>query len=348
MSPKKRAIGANIESDPFGERPRSIISRQVQLMGGRFRFESDSRALMGLVDDAYAGLPGHRLSSTPPDFKVRLIVSPPAPEALRRKKPARKRTEPAPISMLSGAGFLGAATESSTFVLLSPAERTALISVDRQALGFPYHARYELLEFAVFTLASRAQQLVPLHAACVGINGKGVLLIGETGAGKTTAALHCLLNGFDFLAEDSVFVAPEGLRATAVANFMHIRSDSLRWLNNAQRKMVRGSPVIRRRSGIAKYEVDLRRKEFRLAPAPLKLVAIAYLTSESARKGSLLRPIPYPMSIRRLASLQGYGAHLPQWRRFCADLRKTETVEVHRGKHPSETAEALRFLLGEA
>jgi hypothetical protein len=348
MSPKKRALGADIESDPFGERPRSIISRQVQMMGGRFLFESNRRELIRLVEEAYVGLPGHRFSSTPPDFTVRLTVSPTAPEALRRKKPARKRTEPAPISMLSGAGFLGAATESSTFVLISPALRTALISVNRQALAFPYHARYELLEFAVFTLASRAQQLVPLHAACIGINGNGVLLIGETGAGKTTAALHCLLNGFDFLAEDSVFVEPETLRATAVANFLHVRSDSLRWLNEAQRKMIRGSPVIRRRSGIAKYEVDLRRKEFRLAPAPLKLVAIAYLTSESARKGEMLRPIAHAKSIRRLASLQGYGAHLPQWRKFCAKLRKTETVEVHRGKHPSETAKALRILLGEA
>jgi hypothetical protein len=250
--------------------------------------------------------------------------------------------------MLSGAGFLGAATESSTFVLLSPSLRTGLICVNRQALAFRYHARYELLEFAVFTLASRAQQLVPLHAACVGINGKGVLLIGETGAGKTTAALHCLLNGFDFLAEDSVFVEPETLRATAVANFLHVRSDSLRWLNDAQRKMIRESPVIRRRSGIAKYEVDLRRKEFRLAPAPLKIVAIAYLTSESTGKRALLRPVPHAKAVRRLARLQGYGAHLPQWRKFCANLRKADMVEVHRGKHPSETAEALRTLLGEA
>jgi hypothetical protein len=58
--------------------------------------------------------------------------------------------------------------------------------------------------------------------------------------------------------------------------------------------------------------------------------------------------VPHAKFIRRLASLQGYGARLPQWRQFCDNLRKAETVEVHRGKHPSETAEALRTLLGEA
>jgi hypothetical protein len=57
-------------------------------------------------------------------------------------------------------------------------------------LRFPYHARYELIEFAVFTLAARAQGLVPLHAACVGEEGRGLLLMGESGAGKSTASLH--------------------------------------------------------------------------------------------------------------------------------------------------------------
>ena len=37
---------------------------------------------------------------------------------------------------------------------------------------------------AVFTLAARVQQLVPLHAACVGLKGRGVLIMGASGAGN--------------------------------------------------------------------------------------------------------------------------------------------------------------------
>jgi serine kinase of HPr protein (carbohydrate metabolism regulator) len=55
-----------------------------------------------------------------------------------------------------------------------------------------YLTRYELIEFAVFTLAQRVQGLVPLHAACVGRAGRGLLLMGGSGAGKSTLALHCL------------------------------------------------------------------------------------------------------------------------------------------------------------
>ena len=73
-------------------------------------------------------------------------------------------------------------------------------------LRYPYHARYELIELAMVTLASRAQSLVPLHAACVGVRGTGLLLIGASGAGKSTLALHALFSGMQLLSEDSAFV----------------------------------------------------------------------------------------------------------------------------------------------
>src|SRR5258708_36266490 len=132
-------------------------------------------------------------------------------------------------------------------------------------LRFPYHTRYEVIEFAVFTLASRAQRLVPLHAACVGLDGRGILLMGPSGSGKSTVALQCLLDGFDFLSEDSVFVAPNSMRATGTANFLHVREDSLCWLGRSRaRSMIRNSPIIRRRSGAGQFERDLPRGAFTL------------------------------------------------------------------------------------
>jgi serine kinase of HPr protein (carbohydrate metabolism regulator) len=63
----------------------------------------------------------------------------------------------------------------------------------------------------------RARQLVPLHAAMIGLNGRGLLLMGDSGAGKSTLALHCLLRGMELLSEDSVSVAPANLRAAGIA-----------------------------------------------------------------------------------------------------------------------------------
>ena len=44
----------------------------------------------------------------------------------------------------------------------------ALVSRREGHAEAPYYARYELIELAFVTLATRGQALVPLHAACVG------------------------------------------------------------------------------------------------------------------------------------------------------------------------------------
>jgi serine kinase of HPr protein (carbohydrate metabolism regulator) len=112
-------------------------------------------------------------------------------------------------------------------------------------LRHAYHARYELIEFAVYVLAARTQGLVPLHAAAVGPRGRGVLLMGDSGAGKSTIALHCLLQGLEMVSEVGVFVAPEHLLATGIASFLHLRSGALRLLRRHESaSRIRGSPII--------------------------------------------------------------------------------------------------------
>jgi hypothetical protein len=344
MSNKLRRKISARESDPFGESSLNATHKTFDLLGARFEFESNNERLLRLVDHAYAGLPRHRFSSIQPQFKVRLMVTPAASVRLHSGLAARRR-QPPPFSMLHGAGFLGGATPDSAFVVLSPQERSALISVSPQMLRFPYHTRYELIEFAVFTLASRARNMVSLHAACVGLNGRGILLMGPSGSGKSTVALHCLLNGFEFLSEDSVFVAPRTMLATATSNFLHVRADSLPWLGRSRhRRVIRKSPVIRRRSGIAKYEVDLRRKEFRLAESPLKIVAVGFLSSTPAGSGTILNPLPEQELRARLSDLQAYAARLPQWNIFSERLSRLGAFEIRRGSHPLQTVEALRSL----
>jgi hypothetical protein len=343
MTIKNPSMVHDSETDPFGERSTTSARKRFHLLGGEFHFESNSPELLRLVEHAYYGLPRHRFSSAPPVFHVKLMVTP-TPANPGRHLVAR--VEPPPIAMLQGADFLGGATGTSTFVVLSPEQRTALISVSREMLRFPYHTRYELIEFAVFTLAHRAQRMVSLHAACIGLNGRGILLMGPSGSGKSTVALHCLLNGFDFLSEDSVFVAPHSMRATGTSNFLHVRADSLIWLGRTREAaLIRKSPTIWRRSGVEKFEVDLRRGKFHLAKAPLKIVGVVFLSSRPAGTGPLLRSLSTSETLARLKSEQGYGAGLPRWRPFRQNLLRLGGFEVLRGAHPSASVEALRSLL---
>ena len=118
--------------------------------------------------------------------------------------------------------------DADNFVIVAPDAGRAQVSVSSSVLRQGYSARYELIEFAVFTLGARARGLVPLHAACIGEHERGVLVIGDSGAGKSTLALHAFAGGMRLVAEDSVFVTPGSLRANGVANFLHLRPESLR------------------------------------------------------------------------------------------------------------------------
>jgi hypothetical protein len=333
----KRAA-ADILADPFAESPKSIVTRRLQLLGADFHFDSQARSLGELVKTAYGGLPMQRLRTDPPRIRVKLVLLPGG---------ARSRVaEPAAASMISGPGYLCAANGASSFAIVSPAERAGLVTLSAAMLRHPYHARYEYLEFAVFMLAARVQGLVPLHAACIGRRGDGVLLMGPSGSGKSTAALHCLLRGMDFLAEDAVFVAPEGLVATGVANYLHVCRNSLQWLRRTTvHAQIRSSPLIRRRSGVRKFEVDLRRGPFNLAATPLQLKAVVFLSARKAGRQALLRAVPKSQIRSALTLNQPYAAGRPEWDSFVRKVESLPVFTLRRGGHPNDAVDVIETLL---
>ena len=343
MTRGRRLTLAAPPPDPFGEHRGAAWRVRRQLLGGRFEFETDSRALLRVVEAAYAGLPSHRLATPPPRLQVRLVLGP-AP--VRPGAAGKRAAGPPPVRPLAGAGILCGALENATFAALSPEQGSALIVVARDMLRHAYHVRYELLEFAVYVLAARRQGLVPLHAGCLGQDGSGLLLIGPSGSGKSTLVLHGLLAGMDFLAEDSVLVSPQGLRATGIANFVHLRRDSLRFLASVERRsLLRNAELIRRQSGIEKLEIDLRRPAYRLAAAPQRIRAVAFISRQRARNRALLEPLRPSVTLARLSASQRYAAQQPGWRAFTQRLMQLPAYELRRAEHPLAAVEALREVL---
>jgi energy-coupling factor transporter ATP-binding protein EcfA2 len=340
MTRKPVARPSDLLADPFGERGPLQRLPPMDLLGARFSFESRSTEMLGLATLAFGALPPHRLSARIPRLTVALLVQPANP------KTRRTSLEPAPLHMQSGAGYLIGATHSSNFVCLSPAGRMGVVAIAPPMLRFPYHTRYESIEFAVFTLAARCQGLISLHAACVSLKGRAILLMGPSGAGKSTVTLHCLLHGFDMVSEDSVFVDPRTMRATGLANFLHVTAESLRWVMRARDvAAIRKSPVIRRRSGVKKFEVDLRRGPYRLAPSPPSVAAVVFLSPEAAVGGALLTPLSTSDRLAQCIDAQAYAASLPTWPLFERNLAKIDAFVLRRGAHPRDSVEALAAIL---
>jgi hypothetical protein len=327
-------------ADPFCERlsdRRYSVCRQI--LGGCFRFESTSEALLDLVEVAYAGLPAHQLPIGAPEFRIELRLLP--------RQLSTSDAEPPPMRVQSGAGLLCGVMDASNYVVLAPAQRRALVVASEDMLSHRYHLRYELIEFAVFTLATRGLGLVPLHGACVGREGRGILLLGASGSGKSTLALHSLLQGLDFLAEDAVFVQPESMLATGVANYLHVQANGLRLIDDdATRRWINQAPIIRRRSGVEKFEADLRQGHGRLAVAPLELIGAVFVSGQPADDlDALLSVIPEGEIAARLRADQAYAAGQPGWRHFEQRMMQLGVHELHRGRHPRNSVDALRRLL---
>ncbi len=158
-------------ADPFGERTRALLRARMSVLGGAFTVESADAALLELAVEAFGALPKHRLGRRPHRFIVRLVLTD------HPRTWARGSAPPRPV-LGAGAGLLSATVDAGTFAVMDAAQSRALVCVSKAMLRQRYHARYELVELAFLTLAARAQALVPLHAACVGANGNGALLMG--------------------------------------------------------------------------------------------------------------------------------------------------------------------------
>src|ERR1700733_4699747 len=74
MTRRNRTMVPDLFVDPFGERSAMAARRDLQLLGARFRFESNSGRLLRLVDAAFAGLPRHRLAAIIPRLSVKLVL----------------------------------------------------------------------------------------------------------------------------------------------------------------------------------------------------------------------------------------------------------------------------------
>jgi hypothetical protein len=70
-----------------------------------------------------------------------------------------------------------------------------------------------LLSHPLFTIPLaellKRRGLYMVHAAGLAVSGKGLLIAGQSGAGKTTLALALLRAGFGFLADDTVFLSAD-------------------------------------------------------------------------------------------------------------------------------------------
>jgi hypothetical protein len=233
--------------------------------------------------------------------------------------------------------------DGDNYALVSPELGSALVSISPRLLD--YVARYDLVEFAAYTLAARSGGLVPLHAACIGRAGRGALVLGDSGAGKSTLCVRAVAAGFDFLAEDAVFITPSDLRATGLPTFVHLRCDARAGLHDLRGSAaILRSPVIQRRSGVRKFELDMRTGPYRISPRALRLEHVVVLREQRAGRSPAVRKLAPAQLRRELTRTQPYAAGLSGWPAFLRRMTSLPAFELLRGAHPDDSVTELQRL----
>jgi hypothetical protein len=77
--------------------------------------------------------------------------------------------------------------------------------------------RYHFLEGLIYSLLDTTF-LATIHSACVSWRGRGVLLIGESGAGKSSFAYGCARRGWEYTADDATSLLLDQPGRTVLGN----------------------------------------------------------------------------------------------------------------------------------
>jgi hypothetical protein len=94
--------------------------------------------------------------------------------------------------------------------------------VSTAALQHPHYFNQTFLEAApACQLCTRFT--TPIHAACVVLDGRGVLLCGDSGAGKTSLSYACARAGWQFVADDTSFLLHRETTRRVIGNYHQVR-----------------------------------------------------------------------------------------------------------------------------
>jgi len=178
--------------------------------------------------------------------------------------------------------------------LLDLATGTNFTWVTDAAVDNGLYFRSNFLEKAVYLLLG-ASVVTDIHAACVSKNGKGVLLCGDSGAGKTTLAYACARSGWTYTSDDTSYLINnvESPRVIGHSHRVRFRPSAKQLFQELESRAV--TP---RMEGKPSIEVPISELPVKETAAEVEVHCILYLDRQPSARGELTR-LPSGTASRR-------------------------------------------------
>jgi hypothetical protein len=99
--------------------------------------------------------------------------------------------------------------------------KSAQISISRAALRHRLYVKYFLLGTPVLCISTLFT--TPIHAACVAWKGRGVLLCGDSGAGKSSLSYASARAGWTYISDDATLLLNGGTERRVIGDCHWVR-----------------------------------------------------------------------------------------------------------------------------
>lgn len=111
--------------------------------------------------------------------------------------------------------------DANNFVMCDPNSGRSFGSVTQSVVRSSLYFRYHFLEAAAMWMIST--RTAPVHAACVSVRNFGMLLCGDSGAGKSSLAYAAARAGWTYVTDDASYLLLNDFNRRVVGNSHSVR-----------------------------------------------------------------------------------------------------------------------------
>jgi hypothetical protein len=140
--------------------------------------------------------------------------------------------------------LLAMVSDEANFAMCDLRERFAFCWISGATARKRDWFRYYYLDTIIQVILWQSH-LTRVHASCVARNGRGVLLAGPSGAGKTCLAYACARNGWTFIADEACSLLRRSGERVVLGkpHQMHFRDTAVRILPELDGRLAARNPV---------------------------------------------------------------------------------------------------------
>ena len=216
-----------------------------------------------------------------------------------------RRRPPNPV-FRAQANLLTMVADAHNFACCDLASGFGFACLTKAAVVSTDYVRYHFLDAMVSALLD-TQHMVAIHAACVAKDSHGVLLVGDSGAGKSSLAYACARRGWTYIADDSSSVLRRKIGRLVVGN-----PQTFRFRPAASELFPELDGRVRLRNGKPTMEIRTERLPHLKTAVECSIDYVIFLdrlqTGDSAPN---LAPVSREESLRRLFQKHLWPAELP-------------------------------------